>query len=145
MYLDDFVIGTELEIPSVEIDPSEMVQFAKRYDPFTVHLDRQYAERSRFGDLISPGLYSFLVVWKQFVDCNLFGDELVAGKSTKVEWFKPVYGGDVLSGKARIVNVTRRNPYNGIAEIVIEVRNQNREIVLVDRTEAVVLYRPKQN
>lgn len=141
MYLDDFVIGTEYEIPGAEIEMKEMLEFARRYDPFAVHLDEEYAKTTRFGRLISPGLYSFLVVWKRFVDLELFGEELVAGKSTKVEFLKPVYPGDVLSGSARITNVTRRNKYNGIAEVVITVRNQEGETVLTDVTEAVILCR----
>ncbi len=141
MYLDDFVIGTEYEIPEAEIEREEMLEFARRYDPFAIHLDEEYAKKSRFGGLISPGLYSLLVVWKQFVDLELFGDELVAGKSTKVEFLKPVYPGDVLSGTARVINVTRRNQYNGIAEVSINVRNQKGEVVLTDLTEAVVRYR----
>ncbi len=138
MYLDDFVIGTEYEIPGAEIERNEMLDFARRYDPFAIHLDEEYAKNTRFGGLISPGLYSFLVVWKQFVDLELFGDELVAGKSTKVEFLKPVYPGDVLSGTARIINVTRRNRFNGIVEISITIRNQKGETVLTDVTEGVV-------
>ncbi len=138
MYLEDFVIGTEYEIPGAEIETKEMLEFARRYDPFAIHLDTEYAKTTRFGGLISPGLYSFLVVWKRFVDLELFGDELVAGKSTKVEFLKPVYPGDVLSGSARVINLTRRNEYNGIVEMAIIVRNQEGEIVLTDVTEAVV-------
>lgn len=141
MYLDDFVVGMEIEIPKAVIDREEMLEFAQRYDPFAVHLDEEYAKNTRFGALISPGLYSFLVVWKQFVDCNLFGDQLVAGKSTKVEWLKPVYPGDTLSGTARVTNINRRNSHNGIVELVIEVRNQHGDTVLTDTTEAVVRYR----
>ncbi len=143
MYIDDFIIGTEIEIPGAVIHREEMLEFARRYDPFAVHLDEAYAKTTRFGTLIAPGLYSFLVVWKQFVDCNLFGDELIAGKSTKVEWYKPVYPEDTLFGTARVTNVTRRNPYNGIVELVIEVRNQHGEPVLTDTTEAVVRCREK--
>ncbi len=141
MYLDDITVGTEIEIPEALVDRGEMLEFARRYDPLAVHLEEEYAKGTRFGGLISPGLYSFLAVWKQFVDCNLLGREVVAGKSTKVEWIRPVYPGDILSGTARITKVLRRNSYNGIAEIVIEVRNQHGLTVLVDTTEAIVKYR----
>ncbi|MBP3704158.1 MAG: hypothetical protein J6I98_01375 [Clostridia bacterium] len=72
---------------------------------------------------------------------DIFGEELIAGKSTKIEWFKPVFAGDVLTGKARVTNITRRNAYNGIAEITIDVVNQNGELVLSDVTECVAKYR----
>ena len=33
---------------------------------------------------------------------DLFGEELLAGKSTHIEWLKPVYADDVLTGKAEV-------------------------------------------
>ena len=66
------------------------------------------------------------------------GNELLAGKSTKIEWHKPVYAGDTLHGQAVITNLVRRNPRNGIVEITIEAYNQNNVLVLTDVTEAIV-------
>lgn len=58
-------------------------------------------------------------------------------KSTKIEWLKPVFAEDVLTGKATITKLVKRNPKNGIAEITIEAYNQF-GVVLIDVTEAVV-------
>lgn len=138
MYLEDFAVGTELELPRVRADRQDMMEFARKYDPASIHLDEEAAKKSRFGALIAPGLYSFLIVWKPLVETEMFGDELVAGKSTKVEWFKPVLPEDELSGKVRVTNVTRRNAYNGIVELSMEVYNQRGELVLTDVTEGIV-------
>ncbi len=145
MYLEDFVIGTEIAIPPVVASREEMMDFAEKYDPFLVHTDEEYAKNTRFGGLIAPGLFSFLLVWKPFVDLNVFGDEFIAGKSTKVEWHRPVFPEDVLTGMVRIVDVTRRNPYNGVVTLEMEVRNQNGEVVLTDRTETVVQCRHRED
>ena len=51
---------------------------------------------------------------------------------------KPVYADDVLTGKATLTNLTRRNEKNGIVEITIEAYNQNGELVLTNITEAIV-------
>ena len=82
-----------------------------------------------------------MAVWAKFVEDDVFGEQLVAGKSTKIEWFRPVYAGDTLTGRARISRITRRNAYNGIAEITIDVFNQHGERVLTDVTESIVKYR----
>lgn len=141
MYLDDLHVGMEIEVPEVTIDRERMMDFARLYDPIPLHLDEQYAQNTKFGGLIAPGVMSFMSVWAEFVKLNLFGEQLVAGKSTKIEWFKPVYAGDILKGKVRVSAVNRRNAYNGIAEVTVDVYNQHGDLVLSDVTESVVKYR----
>ena len=80
-------------------------------------------------------------VWARFVETGFFGDELVAGVSTKITWYKPVFAGDTLTAKARVTGITRRNAYNGLAEVTIEAFNQHGEAVLGDVTEFIVRYR----
>ena len=59
-----------------------------------------------------------------------------------MEWFKPVYPGDVLTGKASITNLVKRNERNGLTELTIDIYNQNGDLVLKDVTESVVKCRP---
>ena len=139
MYLDDMTLTTEVITESVTIQKEKMISFARDYDPFPLHHDEEFAGKTRFGRLVAPGVMSFMSVWARFIDLGILGDELIAGKSTKIEWFKPVFAGDTLKGTARITNITPRNAYNGIAEITIDVRNQNGELVLSDVTESVVM------
>ena len=141
MYLDEVKIGTQIDLPPVVIGKEQMFQFAKLYDPLPLHLDEDYAKTTRFGDLIAPGVMSFMAVWGRFAEMDIFGDALIAGKSTKIEWLGPVYVGDTLYGKVRITNITRRNSYNGVAEIALDVFNQKGEQVITSLTESVVKYR----
>ena len=141
MYLDDLNTDIEIALPSVPVEKEEMIAFAKRYDPFPLHHDEEFAKNTRYGQLVAPGVMAFMAVWARFIDTNLLGNELICGKSTRIEWFKPVFAGDTLTGTARVTNITRRNPYNGIAEITIDVRNQHGDVVLTDVTESVVKYR----
>ena len=85
---------------------------------------------------------SFLSVWAKYLEVDFFGEDLLAGKSTKIEWLKPVYAGDVLSGKVTITNMVKRNAKNGSVELSFEVYNQNGELVLTDVTESIVKSRP---
>ena len=138
MYLDDLSTAMKIDIPASHISREQMIEFAKLYDPFPLHHDDEFAKNTRYGQLVAPGVMSFMSIWANFIRLNVLGDELIAGKSTKIEWFKPVFAGDTLTGKARITNITPRNKYNGIAEITIEVFNQHGELVLTDVTESVV-------
>ena len=141
MYLDDLNTTMEFDIPAAHITRERMIEFAKLYDPFPLHHDDEFAKSTRFGQLVAPGVMSFMSIWANFIRLNVLGGELIAGKSTKIEWFKPVFAGDSLRGVARITNITRRNTFNGIAEVVTEVYNQRGELVLTDLTESIVKYR----
>ena len=141
MYLNDITIGQRVDIPAAVIDKEKMLDFARLYDPIPLHLDEEYAKTTKFGALIAPGVMSFMAVWAKYIEVDLFGEELVAGKSTHIEWLRPVFAGDILKGEATVTAITPRNPYNGIAEITIEVRNQHGDIVLTNVTEVIVKFR----
>ena len=131
-----------VDIPAAVIDKEKMLAFAREYDNIPLHTDEEYAKTTRFGAVIAPGVMSFMAVWVKYLEVSFYGDALLAGQSTKIEWLKPVFAGDVLTGRATITDLVRRNPKNGLVEITIDVKNQHGELVLKDVTEAVVKCRP---
>ncbi len=142
MYFDDIKLGMTVEISPAVIKKEKMIAFARDYDNIPLHIDEEYAKKTPFGKLIAPGVMSFMSVWAKYLEADLFGEELLAGKSTKIEWIKPVFAEDVLTGKATITNLVRRSAKNGLVEITIDAYNQNGELVLTDVTEAIVKCRP---
>lgn len=138
MYFNDLKLGMSVEISPAVIEKQKMMDFAYTYDNIPLHTDERYAKASPFGALIAPGVMSFMTVWAKYLEVDFFGTELLAGKSTRIEWHKPVYAGDVLHGKAVITNLVRRSQRNGIVEITIEAYNQNNVHVLSNVTEAIV-------
>lgn len=138
MYFDELQVGMTVDTVPAVIEKEKMMAFAKDYDPIPLHMDEEYAKNTPFGKLIAPGVMSFMSVWARYLEVDFFGEELLAGKSTKIEWLKPVFADDVLTGKATITKLVKRNPRNGLVEVTIEAYNQNGEIVLTDVTEAIV-------
>ena len=138
MYFDELKVGMKVEISPTIIEKEKMMDFARIYDPLPLHTDEAYAKASPFGALIAPGVMSFMSVWAKYLESDFFGQHLLAGKSTKIEWHKPVFAQDVLHGKAEITKLVRRNARNGLVEITIEAYNQNNVLVLTDVTEAIV-------
>ncbi len=138
MFFDDFKLNETITIEPVIIDKDEMIAFAKRYDNIPLHTDEKYAKGTHFGQLIAPGVMSFMAVWANYLQVDLAGEELLAGKSTKIEWFKPVFAGDELSAEVVVTKLTERNEKNGIVEITFYVKNQNGDLVLTDVTEMIV-------
>lgn len=144
MYFDDLKIGMTVQIAPVLIEKEKMMDFARTYDNIPLHMDEDYAKASPFGALIAPGVMSFMSVWAKYLEVDFFGKELLAGKSTKIEWIKPVYARDVLMGTAEITRMEVRNGKNGIVEITIHVYNQKGELVLTNITEVIVKRRFKE-
>ena len=142
MYFEEFVLGSKILLEPAVIQKNDMIEFANKYDNIPLHTDEEYAKSTFFGKLIAPGVMSFMSVWVKYLEVDFFGSELLAGKSTKIEWHKPVYANDVLTSKATITNLVKRNPKNGLVEVSIEAYNQNGDLVLTDVTEAVVKCKP---
>ena len=131
MYFDELQLGMTIEIAPVPIEKEKMIAFAKEYDPIPLHTDEAYAAQTPFGKLIAPGVMSFMSVWAKYLESDLLGDELLAGKSTKIEWFRPVYADDILTGgntitveESRIADVyyigIRRDKKSGIDNSVFD-------------------------
>ena len=144
MYFDEIKLGMAVDIAPATINKEKMIDFAKNYDNIPLHTDEEYAKNTHFGKLIAPGVMSFMSVWAKFLEVDFFGEQLLAGKSTKIEWLKPVFADDVLTGKATITKLERRNAKNGLVEITIEAYNQHGELVLTDVTETIVKCKPAE-
>ena len=144
MYFEDIRVGMTVEIGPAVIEKQKMLDFARDYDPIPLHTDEEYAKTSIFGGLIAPGVMSFMSVWAKYLEADFFGRELIAGKSTRIEWMKPVYPRDVLTGRAEVTGCTRRNARNGLVEISIEAYNQHGDLVLTNVTEAIVRCRSEK-
>ena len=138
MYFDDIIVGMTVQIAPAVIQKEKMLEFARNYDNIPLHTDEEYAKSTPFGALIAPGVMSFMSVWANYLEVDFFGKELLAGKSTRIEWIRPVYAEDILTGTAEITNLVKRSVRNGLVEITIKAYNQKGELVLMDVTEAIV-------
>lgn len=138
MYLEDYTIGTEWKTEPVSISREELLDFTMKYDPHPIHFDDEYAKHTRFKEIIAPGVLTYMAVWSPFMAQNPFGEELVAGKATKMEWLRPVYAGDSLTGRFWVSKTTCTSATKGIVEIQIEIHNQADQLVLTGYTQGVM-------
>ena len=138
MFFDELKVVMAVDTAPATIEKEKMLAFSREYDNVPLHTDEEYAKTTYFGKLIAPGVMSFMAVWAKYLEVDFFGEELLAGKSTKIEWIKPVFAGDVLTGKATITKLVKRSERNGLAEVSIDVYNQHGDLVLTNVTEAIV-------
>ena len=127
MYFDDLKLGMTADIAPAVIEKEKMLQFAYEYDNVPIHTDEEYAKTTHFKKLIAPGMMSFMAVWAKYLEVDFFGEQLLAGKSTKIEWLK-----------ATVTKLVKRSEKNGLAEVSMKIYNQNNELVMTAVTEAIV-------
>ena len=83
MFFDDLKLGMWVKIAPAVIEKQKMLEFAHTYDNIPLHTDEAYAKVSPFGQLIAPGVMSFMSVWARYLEVDFFGEQLLAGKSTQ--------------------------------------------------------------
>lgn len=142
MYFDELKTGMTVDTAPAVIEKEKMMAFARDYDNIPLHTDEEYAKSTPFGGLIAPGVMSFMSVWAKYLEVDFFGEALLAGKSTKIEWHRPVYADDVLTARVTVTKLVKRSDKNGLVELSLEAYNQRAELVLTNVTEAVVKCRP---
>jgi len=143
MYFDEIELHMTQTTFPVHITKEQILSFGNQYDPLLLHTDEEYAKTTRFGDLIAPGVMSFMFVWSEYLKICPFVGEFLAGKSTSMEWHKPVYAGDVLTGTCEVTKLTKKGTRSGIVEVTVKVHNQDGVLVLADVTEVIVYCNPE--
>ena len=143
IYFEDIEIGRETEFGSYEVTRDEVLEFARKYDPQPFHLSDEAAAKTHFGRLAASGWHTCAMTMA--VIARRVMDEEQAGLGSpgvdELRWLKPVYPGDILTVKGRILEKTpsRSKPDLGSFRTRTEVVNQDG--VPVMRFTSIVLIR----
>ncbi len=132
-YFEDYVPGEVQEFGSIVAEESEMIAFARCFDPQPFHTDPVAAKQSIFGGLIASGWYTAGLMMRLYVDHYLSHVASLSSPGVdNLRWLKPVRPGDILSLRITITETKRSKskPDRGVVHSYIEVLNQNREVVM---------------
>jgi acyl dehydratase len=131
-YFEDYIQGAVFEYGPLSVDEAEIIAFAKRFDPQTMHTDPQAALRGPFKGLIASGWHTIGLMMRLFVDNYLSAVASLASPGVdEVRWLKPVRPGDQLRLRVAVLETrpSRSKPDRGIVHSLVESLNQNGEIV----------------
>jgi acyl dehydratase len=143
IYFEDLEIGRETEFGRYEVTREEVLDFARKYDPQPFHLSDEAAAKTHFGRLAASGWHTCAMTMA--VIARRVMDEEQAGLGSpgvdELRWLKPVYPGDTLTVKGRVLEKTpsRSKPEIGSFRTQTEVTNQDG--VPVMRFTSIVLIR----
>ena len=132
-YFEDYPVGAVFTGGPVTVSEAEIVDFARRYDPQPMHVDKAAAEAGRYGGLIASGWHTGALMM-QLLERHFVPKpgNLASPGLDELRWLRPVRPGDVLSLRATVLSarLSRSKPGQGVVVSLVELLNQDGEPVL---------------
>ncbi|MCP3459339.1 MULTISPECIES: MaoC/PaaZ C-terminal domain-containing protein [unclassified Bradyrhizobium] len=132
LYFEDAEVGTSLRSGPYLVTKSEIIQFAKQYDPIPRHIDEEAAARSVFGGLTATSAHTFSIFIllttrlqpRLHVLAGLGWDELRLPNAVRPD--------DALDLEITVLEkrASKSKSDRGIVRNQVLLRNQKRETVL---------------
>ena len=132
-YFEDYPVGAVFTGGPITVSEAELLDFARRYDPQPMHVDKAAAEAGQFGGLIASGWHTGAMMMqlleKHFVPRP---GNLASPGLDELRWLHPVRPGDRLSLRATVLSArrSRSKPGQGVVTSLVEMINQNGEVVM---------------
>ncbi len=135
-YFEDYHVGMVDEFGDIAVTAEEIVEFARRYDPQSMHVDPVAAAQGPFGGLIASGWHTAAMVMRLFVEHYLSKVATLPSPGVdELRWVRPVRPGDTLRVRVTVLETkrSRSKPDRGLVRGLVEVLNQNGELVMTQR------------
>ena len=148
IYFEDMEVGAERVFGSYDVTREEVLEFARKYDPQPFHLSDEAAAKTHFGRLAASGWHTAAMTMRVIVDA--ITPERQAGLGSpgvdELRWLKPVYPGDTITVRGKIVDKTpsRSKPNIGVIRSENTVTNQDGVPVMRFTSIVMMLRRPAE-
>ncbi len=141
MLFAQFQAGMVIEAGPYAVNETEVLQFAKAFDPQWFHTDTEAAAAGRFGGLIASGWHTCGIAMRLIADKVLKGSESFASPGLAyIKWPHPVRPGDVLSVRATVLEVRVSKSKGGLGILRWRWQMTNAQGVEVLDLEATSLF-----
>jgi acyl dehydratase len=132
LYWEDFPVGNVREFGGVTLTKEAVVAFAREFDPQPFHLDEEAARDSMFGGLVASGWHTCALAMRMMCDDYLLESSSLGSPGLEsLKWLKPVFPGDTLRVRLRVVDArpSASKPGIGLVRSAWEILNQRDEVV----------------
>jgi acyl dehydratase len=133
LHYEDVVVGKTVPFGRKVVSADDIVEFARAFDPQPFHLSEESAKDSIVGRLCASGFHSCAIMMRMATDEVLSkAASLGAPGVEEVRWLKPVFPGDVLSGRytCQSKRVLKSRPEVGSCLILFEMLKDAGEPVM---------------
>lgn len=144
-FFEDYLPGSVYEYGTVTVAESDIIDFAKKFDPQFFHVDPAAAARGPFGGLIASGWHTGSLMMRLLADHFISKVASLGSPGIdELRWLRPVRPGDSLRLRVSILdaNRSRSKPDRGIVKTMVEVLNQNGEVAMSLKAVNLILCRP---
>ena len=107
MYFDDMEVGTVEDGPEFVADKDEMMRYGSENDPYPIHVDEAFAQRSPFGGVIAPFGYTVSLFFRSMHGLQInqqIQDAFLGALEWRVRFSGPVRPGDRIHDRCTIVD-----------------------------------------
>ena len=143
-YFEDYVEGSVHDCGSIAVEANEVVAFAKRFDPQSIHTDSEAAKRGPFGGLIASGWHTCGLMMRLYVEHYLTHVASLASPGLdELRWLEPVRPGDRLSLRVTVLKATpsKSKPDRGVVTSFVEMLNPTGVAVMTFRCVNIIARR----
>ncbi|MCL6739928.1 MaoC family dehydratase [Sphingomonas sp. RB56-2] len=147
IYFEDCTVGAETLFGHYDVTRDEVLEFARKYDPQPFHLSDEAAAKTHFGRLAASGWHTcamtMAVIARHVVDTEQAG--LGSPGIDELRWLRPVYPGDRLTVRGKVVESipSRSKPTIGVIRSENTVTNQDDVPVMRFTSIVMMLRRPE--
>jgi len=132
IYWEDFSVGDVRHFGARLVTESEIIAFAKEYDPQRFHISPEAGEQTIFKGIIASGWQTCGFMMRMMCDDFLLDSSSLGSPGLEnIKWLKPVRPGDVLSLRTEVLEVRpmKSKPNTGLVHLLWNCLNQSEEIV----------------
>jgi acyl dehydratase len=144
-YFADYVPGATYDCGSVEVTEAEILEFARRYDPQSFHIDPAAAAAGPFGGLIASGWHTASLMMGLYAAHYLSTVASLGSPGVdELRWPRPVRPGAVLRLRATVAEarVSRSKPDRGVLRTRVEFVDDGDDVVFSASLLNLLLVRP---
>ena len=128
-YFEDIEIGAETVFGHYDVTREEVLEFARKYDPQPFHLSDEAAAKTHFGRIAASGWHTTAMTMAVIARAVVEQEQAGLGSPgiDELRWLKPVYPGDRLTVRGKIVETipSRSKPHIGVIRTQTTVSNQD--------------------
>lgn len=140
LFLDDLQVGQKFISGTLTLDESQVVAFARQFDPQPFHLNAEAAKGTFFGGLVASGWHTAAITMRLMVESGPPIAGGIVGAGGEITWPRPTQPNSTLHVVSEVVEIkpSRSRPDRGMVTVHNETRNQDGEVVQVLTTRIVV-------
>jgi acyl dehydratase len=140
-YFEEFELGQRWVTRGRTVTEADIVNFSGLSSDFhPVHVDREYAAASRFGQRIAQG-FLVMSIATGMVPADPEKCEALYGVD-KLRFLRPVFIGDTVHLEMEVIGLKARDDGSGVVEFKFEMINQHGKPVLVNNYSLLMRQRP---